>query len=241
LFVAPAQEVKKDTLHGSLPEYPLLPDSTLFRKSFISPPFRFSKPEELLLTDSALYSIMEKHSFSGFGDKKKAPTPILPWQITPGLNFNIVPSRWELPLMGTTLTFAPTVSYQLSDKMLLYGGASFTQYPNLAYVQNLIAPGWPRRPNITTQAFGGFAYALHERITLHGNVQHSLYNPIPPPLTLFAPAYTTMSVGADVDIWQGLGVTVDRVWDIDPFGRTRQYTRYSPYINVPKFLKFLGL
>ncbi|MDR2621752.1 MAG: hypothetical protein LBC48_04120 [Dysgonamonadaceae bacterium] len=242
LFVALAQEAKKDTLtlHSSFPEYPLLPDTVMFKGDLISHPIRFPKPDEYLFKDSAMYSF-DKHNSGIFENKKRMSKPILPWEITSGLNFNIIPSRWDLPLLGPTITFAPTLSYQLSDKMVLYGGVGFTQYANLSFAQSRIAPGWPVKSNITTQAFGGFAYALHDRITLHGGFQHSLYNQMPSNLIMFAPAYNTMSVGADLDVWNGLGVTIDRVWDIDKSGRMQQYTRYSPYINVDKFLKFLGL
>jgi hypothetical protein len=253
LFVSLAQEVRPDTLRSSLPEYPLAPDTVLFKMGLNSHQLLFPKPdkslptdrrlfpEPQLLKDSALYVILEKHHFRGFGDRRKPSKPIFPWEITPDFNFNIHPSRWDLPLLGTTLTFSPTLSYQPFDRMILYGGVGFTQYPNLRYVQNLIAPDWPTKSNITSQAFGGFAYALHERITLHGNFQHSLFNQMPSNLIPFAPAYNTMSIGADIDVWQGLGVTVDRVWEFDQFGRPYQYTRYSPYINMDKFLKFLGL
>jgi hypothetical protein len=124
--------------------------------------------------------------------------------------------------------------------MMLYGGVGFTQYPNLAFIQSRIAPGWPAKSNITTQAFGGFAYALHDRITLHGSFQHSLYNQMPSNLIMFAPAYNTINVGADVDVWNGLGVSVRRVWEFDRYGRSHQYMQYSPYINFNKFMKFLG-
>ncbi|MDR1631655.1 MAG: hypothetical protein LBR97_02040 [Dysgonamonadaceae bacterium] len=240
MFVLFAQEIKTDTLHGLFPEKPLLPDTSMSKPDLISSQIQFPKPEARLLKDSALYSF-EKHHFNIPEYKKNIPKPILPWELTPDLNFNIVPSRWDLPLLGTTITFAPTLSYRLSDKMQLYGSVGFTQYPNLAFVQSRIAPGWPAKSNITTQAFGGLAYALHDRITLHGSFQHSLYNQMPSNLMMFAPAYNTVIVGADIDVWKGLGVTVDRVWEFDKSGRMRQYTRYSPYINVDKFLKFLGL
>jgi hypothetical protein len=241
LSVTLAQEVKGRALPDSLPESLLSPDTVVFKLDLRPEPLWFLKPEEGLFKDSVLNSILNKPRFDGFGEKKKPPKPILPWEITPDLSFHIVPSRWDLPLLGPTLTFAPTVSYQLYDKMILYGGVSFTQYTQLATAQRWLAPDWPLRSNITTQAFGGFAYALHDRVTLHGSFQHSLYNQLPSNLMMFAPAYNTMIVGADVDIWQGLGVTVDRVWDFDRSGRVRQYTRYSPYINAGKFLKFLGL
>ncbi|MDR1610689.1 MAG: hypothetical protein LBS08_04180 [Candidatus Symbiothrix sp.] len=240
LFVTLAQEVKTDTLHSSFPEKPLLPDTVMFKPDLISHQMQFPKPDERLFKDSAMYSF-EKFNLSNPEYKKKISKPILPWELTPDLNFNIVPSRWDLPLLGPTITFAPTLSYQLSGKMVLYGGVGFTQYPNLAFIQSRIAPGWPAKSNITTQAFGGIAYSLHDRITLHGGFQHSLYNQTPPNLMMFTPAYNAMSVGADIDVWKGLGVTIDRVWEFDKSGRMRQYTRYSPYINVDKFLKFLGL
>ena len=241
MFASFAQETKTDTLRGLFPEKPLLlPDTVMFKMVLTPRQMRFSKQDAYLFKDSVLYPF-EMLDLSDIEYKEKVSKPILPWELTSDLNFNIVPSLWDLPLLGTTITFAPTLSYQLSDKLLLYGGVGFTQYPNLAFVQRRIDPNWPAKSNITTQAFGGIAYALHDRITLHGNFQHSLYNQMPTNLMMFAPAYNTMSIGADVDVWKGLGVTVDRVWEFDKSGRMRQYTRYSPYINAGKFLKFLGL
>lgn len=243
LFALFAQEIKTDTLRGLFreKEFPLLQDPSMFKSNLISDQIPFSKPDTRLFKDSISLSF-ENHNSGDFGyNKKKISKPILPFELTRDLNFNIVPSRWDLPLLGPTITFAPTLSYQLSDRMLLYGGVGFTQYPNLAFAQNMIAPGRPVKSDITAQAFGGIAYALHDRITLRGSFQHSLYNQMPSNLIMFAPGYNTINIGADVDIWKGLGVSVRRVWEFDQYGRSRQYMQYSPYINIDKFMKFLGL
>jgi hypothetical protein len=241
-FTSFAQEIKTDTLHSVTPEKnrPLLPDTLMFKSDLRTNPIRFPETDALLFRDSALFSF-EKQDLNGIGyHGEKVSKPILPWEITSGLNFNVVPSRWDVPLLGPTTTFAPTLSYQLSDKILLYGGVGFTQYPNLGFVQHALTGQWSSGSNITTQAFGGIAYDLHDRIKLHGTFQHSLYNPMPSNLRMFAPPYNTMSIGADIDVWKGLGVTIDRVLELDRTGRMRQYTRYSPYIDIGKFMKFLG-
>lgn len=171
--------------------------------------------------------------------KTESQKPLLPFEFTPDLNFNLGASYWELPVLGATVTFSPVFTYSPVDKLFFYGGVNFTQYSNLSYVQNMLFPGTTLGSNIGMQAFSGVAYQLHERITLRGTYQQSLYNPLPVPLKGLAPSFQMATFGADVDLWKGLGVTVEQVWQFDQSGRMRQGMRYSPYINVDKFVKFL--
>jgi hypothetical protein len=232
-----AQELSTDTItsiNKVNPEFRRLTyDSALYKLT--SPPSIGGKTEEIMPASDLRY----RDNLSIIKKTDKTKKPILPILFTPDLQFNINPSRWDLPVLGTTTSFAPTMTYRLSDRFFVYGGVVFTQYHNLSYIQNIIAPDWPAKSNITSQAFGGFAYSLHDRITLHGVYNHSLYNQLPSNMIIFSPAYNTFSVGADIDVWHGLGVTVDRVFELDKSGKMRQGMRYSPYINVEKFVKFL--
>jgi hypothetical protein len=234
--ILPAQELLTDTLtvNGEDPAFrrPIY-DSAQFRLTLPQPVF--GKMETTMPTPE-----LRNWDYLSFIKKPdKTKKPILPVLFTPDLQFNINPSRWDLPLLGATTSFAPTMTYHLSDRFFVYGGVTFTQYHNLSFVQNLIAPNWPVKSDITSQVFGGFAYNVHDRIRLHGTYNHSLYNQMPSNMIFFAPAYNTISVGADLDVWHGLGVSVDRVFEIDKNGRMRQGMRYSPYINFDKFVKFL--
>jgi hypothetical protein len=85
----------------------------------------------------------------------------------------------------------------------------------------------------------GGTFVLNERITLRGTYQHSLYNQLPNNMMIFAPPFQMATFGADVDVWNGLGVSVERVWMFDRSGRMRSDMRYSPYIKMDKFMKFL--
>lgn len=233
--VLSAQELSIDTTIAfkAIPEFhPLNHDSTLFRLTSLTVAGMSEKITPALdLRNWDHLNFIKKPS--------EAKKPILPILFTEDLQFNINPSRWELPVLGATTTFSPTMTYRLSDRFFLYGGVSFTQYHNLSYVQNIIAPNWPAKSNITSQVFGGFAYEVHDRIRLHGTYNHSLYNQLPSNMIPFSPAFNMFSVGADIDVWNGLGVTVDRVFEIDRSGRMRQGMRYSPYINFDKFVRFL--
>lgn len=237
-----AQESKLDTIKELRNPFSIIPpsiDTSLFKLS-VSYEISLPKDEALISPEKILSSYKPFDTSLLYKKPPRIRKPVLPFELTPDLNFNIVPSRWNVPILGETTTFSPMFSYQPFDKMTLYGGVGFTQYHNLAYVQHMIAPNWPTGSNITAQAFGGLAYKLHDRITLHGSFQHSLYNQMPSNLIMFAPAYNIMTIGADVDIWNGLGVRVEQVWEFDRYGRMHKGMRYSPIINLDKFMKFLG-
>ena len=167
------------------------------------------------------------------------PTFFQPPKFKPYTFFNIDVSRWYMPVMGAVTTFAPTLNYQATKDLSFYGGISFSQFHNLSYVQSLLAPDWQTKSNIISSGFVGASYRLHEKIMLHGIYQRSLYNQLPRNLMMFAPGQNVIVTGASVDVWNGLGVTVDHVWEFDRYGNMRKGFRYSPYVDLQKFIKFL--
>ena len=164
---------------------------------------------------------------------------ILPPKFKPHTYFNLGASRWTMPLVGDVTTFTPTLTYQAAKDLSFYGGVSFSQFHNLSYVQSFLMPGLPVKSNIISNAFLGAEYRLYDRIILHGSYQRSLYNQLPSNLMLFAPGQNAVVTGVSVDIWNGLGATIDHVWEFDRYGNMRRGFRYSPYIDVQKFIKFL--
>ena len=172
-------------------------------------------------------------------DSIKEPLLFQRPKFKPHLFFDLGASRWDMPFMGAITTFSPTLNYQLTKDLNFYGGVSFSQYHNLSYVQSLLEPGWPTKSNIISNGFIGASYRLFDRIILHGTYQRSLYNKIPGNLMMFAPGQNMVVTGASFDVWNGLGVTVDHVWEFDQYGHVRKGFRYSPYIDVQKFIKFL--
>ena len=172
-------------------------------------------------------------------DTIKEPVFFLPPKFKPQINLNIGASRWEMPMIGGVTTFSPTLNYQLTKDFGFLGGVSFSQYHNLSYVQSIVAPGWPAKSNIIANGFVGASYRLHERVILHGVYQRSIYNQLPNNMMMFAPGQNMVVTGASLDVWNGLGVTVDHVWEFDRYGNMRKGFRYSPYIDLPKFIKFL--
>ena len=167
------------------------------------------------------------------------PNLFMPNKFKPYTFFNLDASRWYMPVMGAVTTFSPTINYQLTKDLSFYGGVSFSQFHNLSYVQSLLAPDWPTKSNIISNGFVGASYRLHDRVILHGIYQRSLYNQLPGNMMMFAPGQSVVVTGASIDIWNGLGVSVDHVWEFDQYGNMRKGLRYSPYIDLPKFLKFL--
>jgi hypothetical protein len=157
----------------------------------------------------------------------------------PYLNFDLGASRWSVPVIGDVTTFSPTLNYQITKDLNVFGGVSFSQFHNLSYVQAVIAPGWSVKSNIIADGFVGASYRLFDRIILHGSYQRSLYNQLPGNMMMFAPGQNTVVAGASFDVWNGLGVTVDHVWEFDRYGRMREGFRYSPYVDLQKFIKFL--
>jgi len=162
-----------------------------------------------------------------------------PPKFKPFTSFNLGASRWTFPMMGDVTTFSPTLNYQASKNLNIFGGVSFSQFHNLYYVQSFIAPGWKTKSNIIVDGFAGASYRIHDRIILHGTYQRSIYNQLPHNMMMFAPGQNMVAAGASVDIWNGLGVTIDHVWQFDDYGRMRKGFRYSPYIDLNKFIKFL--
>ena len=238
-----SQENKIDTAALRVPALKLppltpplmFPDSTSILK--LPDGFGITVPKSFEIPDSVL--MMRNWEHLSYVKRPSPKKPILPFEFLPDLNFNIGASYWEVPILGATTTFSPTLTYTAFDRLFLFGGVGFTQYHNLSYVQNMLAPGWPTKSNITSQAFLGGAFVLSDRITLRGTYQRSLYNQMPSNTIMFAPAYQMATFGADIDVWNGLGVTVERVWEFDRSGRMRSNMRYSPYINFGKFMKFL--
>ncbi len=238
-----SQENKIDTTALGLPSFKLpplridpLPYDTfdLFK---LPDSFGISTPQLWEVPDSFLLSRKWEHlSYITNPSYRK---PILPFDFTPNLNFNIEAYHWELPVLGLTTTFSPTLTYTPFERLSLFGGVGFTQYPNAAYAMNIINSNWPMKSNITMQGFLGGAFVLTDRITLRGTYQRSLYNEMPSVLVPFTSPYQMATFGADIDVWNGLGVSVERVWEFDKTGRMNSGMRYSPYINVAKFMKFL--
>jgi hypothetical protein len=153
--------------------------------------------------------------------------------------FNLGASKWYMPVIGGVTTFSPTLNYQVTKDLNFYGGVSFSQFHNLSNAQSILAPGWPVRSNIIANGFIGAEYRLFDRIMLHGSYQRSLYNQLPGDMMMFAPGQEEVVAGASIDLYHGLGVTVDHIWEFDLYGHRREGFRVSPYIDLPKFIKFL--
>jgi len=168
------------------------------------------------------------------------PLLILHPKFKPFLFFKLGASKWTMPVIGDVTTFSPTLNYQVTKALNVYGGISFSQFHNLSYVQSIIAPNWPVKSNIISNGFVGVNYRLNERIILHGIYQRSIYNQLPANMMMFAPGQNVVVAGVSFDAWNGLGATVDHVWEFDDYGNYRKGFRISPYIDISKFLKFLG-
>jgi len=127
----------------------------------------------------------------------------------------------------------------LRNSLNFYAGINLSQLPDLSYIQSVVAPDWPVKSNIVAEGTIGASYRLFDRIILHGSYQRSLYNQLPRSSMMFVPGQNVVVAGVSFDVWNGLGVTVDHVWEFDKYGNMRKGFRYSPYIDVSKFLKFL--
>jgi len=167
------------------------------------------------------------------------PNIYIPPKFKPHSSFNLGASRWYMPVIGAVTTFSPTLSYQATKELSFFGGVSFSQFHNLSYVQSLYAPNRPAKSNIISNGFIGAEYRLFDRIMLHGIYQRSLYNQLPTNMIMFSPGQNTVITGASFDVWNGLGVTIDHVWEYDQYGNMRKGLRYSPYVDIQKFIKFL--
>ena len=215
---------------------PLLPDSLRLQPNRQLP---LIPPAEIQRTESLMNQSVGNRMELNLKDTIREPALMLPPEFRPSLYFNLGASRWDMPVMGATITFSPTLNYQVTKDLSFYGGVSFTQFPNLWYVQSLIAPNWETKSNIIANGFVGVSYNLFDRIMLHGSYQRSLYNQLPRNLMMFAPGQNVVVAGASFDLYHGLGVTVDHVWEFDRYGHRIQGFRYSPYIDLPKLIKFL--
>ena len=239
IFSAFAQEsVVPDSLLNSRDKItmPLLPDSIrLQNQPVISLPQLEIQGIESFLKQQPISNDFELSP----NDSIEEPFLILRPKFKPYLFLNPGASRWEMPVIGAVTTFSPTLNYQLTKELNFYGGVSFSQFHNLSYVQSILAPGWPTKSNIIIDGYVGASYRLFDRIILHGSYQRSLYNQLPGNMMMFAPGQNVVITGASFDIWKGLGVTVDHVWEFDRYGNMRKGFRYSPYIDLPKFIKFL--
>ena len=215
---------------------PLLPDSVRLQNQ---PDILFPKMEIQGIEPLLMQQPLGNYAEPNIKDTIKEPLLFLPPKFEPQLYFNLGASRWEMPMIGGITTFSPTLNYQATKKLDFFGGVSFSQYHNLSYVQSFLAPGWETKSNIIANGFVGASYRLHDRVILHGVYQRSLYNQLPRNLMMFAPGQNMVVTGVSLDVWNGLGVTVDHVWDFDRYGNMRKGVRYSPYIDLPKFIKFL--
>jgi len=143
------------------------------------------------------------------------------------LFFDLGASRWAMPVIGDVTTFSPTLNYQVTKDLSFYGGVSFSQFHNLSYAQTIIAPNWQTKSNIISSGFVGANHRLFDRIILHEIYQRSLYNQLPGNMMMFAPRQNVVVTGASFDLWNGLGVTVDHVWEFDKYGRMQKgFRRY---------------
>jgi hypothetical protein len=239
VFSAFAQEsVVPDSILNTRdkPATPLLPDSIRIQNQpVISLPQLEIPGIESLLKQQPLNYNPELN----LPDSIKEPFLILHPKFKPYMFFNLGASRWEMPVMGAVTTFTPTLNYQLTKNLNFYGGVNFSQFHHLSYVQSILEPNWPVKSNITIDGFVGASYRLFDRVILHGSYQRSMYNQLPNNLMMFAPGQNVLITGASFDMWNGLGVTVDHVWEFDRYGNMRKGFRYSPYIDLPKFIKFL--
>ena len=216
---------------------PLFSDSLKLQQNFpvtIIPQLEIQGMESILKQQPFINDFKQS-----LNDSIKEPLLFQRPKFKPQLFFDLGASRWNMPFMGSITTFSPTLNYQLTKDLSFYGGVSFSQYHNLSYVQSLLEPGWRTKSNIISNGFVGASYRLFDRIILHGTYQRSLYNKIPGNLMMFAPGQNMVVTGASFDVWNGLGVTVDHVWEFDQYGHMRKGFRYSPYIDVQKFIKFL--
>ena len=240
IFYSVAQEsVAPDSLmrNRDRDTTPLLLDSLKFQQN---PPVIALPPLEIqgieLLPDP--HPVSENYEWK-LNDTIKDLMVLLPPKFKPSAYFNLGASRWTMPVIGDITTFAPTLTYQATKNLSFYGGVSFSQFHNISPVQSFLAPNLPVKSNIISNTFLGAEYRLHERVILHGSYQRSLYNQLPGNLMMFAPGQNMVVTGASLDVWNGLGVTIDHVWEFDRYGNMRKGFRYSPYVDVQKFIKFL--
>jgi hypothetical protein len=216
---------------------PGLPDSLKFQQN--RPPVSLTKPEIQGIESIFKQQPANDNVKPNLKDTVKELFPEPRLQFKPYMLFDIGASRWSVPIIGDVTTFSPTLNYQAAKNLTIFGGVSFSQYHNLSYVQNILMPGLPAKSNITADAYLGASYRLLDRIILHGSYQRSLYNQLPGNMMMFAPGQNMIVTGVSLDLFHGLGATVDHVWEFDRYGHFRQGFRYSPYIDIQKFIKFL--
>jgi len=239
-FYSFAQEqVRPDTLTHKEDKVamPVLPDSLKLQQN--KPPVLLTQPGVQGTESLFKQQPVNDNDQSNPKDSLKELFPELHPKFKPYLFFGLRASRWNVPLIGDVTIFSPALNYQAAKNLSIFGGVNFSQYHNLAWVQNVLNPGLPAKSNITVDAYLGASYRLFDRIILHGSYQRSLYNQLPGNLVMFAPGQNVVITGASLDLYHGLGVTVDHVWEFDMYGHKRQGFCYSPYIDIQKFLKFL--
>jgi len=212
---------------------PILPDSLKLQPALLRQP-------EVQGTESLFkQQPVNDNDKSNPKDSLKELFPELHPKFKPFVFFDLGASRWNVPIIGDVTTFSPSLNYQAAKNLTIFGGVNFSQYHNLSWVQNVFNPGLPAKSNITADAYLGASYRLFDRIILHGSYQRSLYNQLPGNMMMFAPGQNVVVTGASFDLYHGLGVTVDHVWEFDRYGHRRQGFRYSPYLDIQKFIKFL--
>lgn len=236
ITISTAQEAKIDTsfVVPELPRLPLLTDPSSDLHLQLEMPELKNHMEDMMV-DSGLYEFDLRPEFS-----LKDFEQIAPPRFKPGIDFNLGASRWVAPVLGDITIFSPSLNYHFSEDFTVFGGLNFAQYHNLSYIQNIVAPGFPAKSNITADMFVGGAYRVWDRLILQASYQRSLYNQLPNNMMMFAPGQNVVSTGVAVDIWNGLGVMVEHVWEFDDYGRMKKGFRYSPYIDGRKLMKFFG-
>jgi hypothetical protein len=230
-----AQEMRPDTVINTpnLPSIPLTTDPFENNLKLDVPVLGY--PLNGFEFDSLAYDFNLQPDFNWDNFQNIAPP-----KFRPGFDFGMGTTRWEAPVLGAITIFSPILNYHFNENFSVYGGVSFAQYHNLSYIQNIVAPGFPAKSNITADMFVGGTYRLWDRIILQANYQRSLYNQLPANMMMFAPGQNVLSTGVAVDIWNGLGVMIDHVWEFDDHGKMRRGFRYSPYIDARKLMKFFG-
>ena len=241
IFSSIAQEsVVSDTLLQNRDKVttPLLLDSLKFQQNKSITPL-FPQLDVQGIKSPLKQQSVSNHLELNLNDSTKDSFQALHPKFKPDIFFNLGASRWAMPVIGDVTTFSPILYYQATKNLSFYGGVSFSQFHNLSQAQSILAPNWHVKSNIISNGFIGAEYRLFDRILLHGSYQRSLYNQLPSNLMMFAPGENVVVTGASFDMWNGLGVTVDHVWEFDRYGNVRKGFRYSPYIDASKFIKFL--
>lgn len=238
-----SQEIKTDTIQSGLirPDLPLLPE-----QESVKAPLQLKDTEFYFELENKMLEdveLMKAGMNENFGLDKLEPAEdnfLVPPRFQPSLDFTFSASRFAYPVFGDVITFSPGVQYLFTENLAVYGGVNFSQIPNLSFVQNIINPMLPAGSNILINGYLGVNYSIWDRIILRADYQRSFFNQLPENLKPVFPGQNILSTGVSLDVWKGLGVTVEHVWEYDGNGRMRKGMRYSPYVDVNKFVKFLS-